>query len=94
LPSVSSHNGDWRIDQRTNAFTWTIDLIDSDSPSGSLEFACTADGPDDFFPMQVGFVAAGSVAEVEVASANLVDSGEAVTFSQEKILTVDRFEIV
>lgn len=90
LPSVTG-DADWRAER--NAFIWTIDTIDSENSSGNLEFKCEGDA-DAFFPVSVGFVAAGSLADVDVAKATLVDGGEETTFSQEKILTVDKYEIV
>lgn len=84
-------DADWRAEH--SAFVWTIDTIDADSPNGSLEFKCDGDA-DAFFPVNVGFVAAGSLAGVDVAKAAVVASGDEATFSQEKILTVDKYEIV
>ena len=63
LPSVTGE-ADWRSER--NAFIWTIDTIDSDNPTGSLEFKCEGDA-DVFFPVSVGFVAAGSLAKVDVS---------------------------
>lgn len=62
LPSVTGE-ADWRAER--NAFVWTIDTIDSENPTGSLEFKCEGDA-DAFFPVNVGFVAAGSLADVDV----------------------------
>lgn len=88
---MSTADVDWRAER--SSFVWTIPTIDSDSPSGSLEFKCQGDA-DAFFPVNVGFVAAGSLVDVDVARANLVEGGAEAEFSQEKILTVDRYEIV
>ena len=63
LPSVTGE-ADWRADR--NACVWTIDTIDGENPSGSLEFKCEGDS-DAFFPVSVGFVAAGSLADVDVS---------------------------
>ncbi|BEI88436.1 uncharacterized protein CcaverHIS019_0111540 [Cutaneotrichosporon cavernicola] len=90
LPVVADPDVNWSADR--GAFTWTIDEVDADSPNGSLEFHCDGDG-DAFFPVNVGFAAAGSLANVDVASAELLAGGD-VTFSQEKVLTVDKYEIV
>ncbi|ORX33279.1 hypothetical protein BD324DRAFT_640344 [Kockovaella imperatae] len=65
LPSVTG-DADWRAER--NAFVWTIDTVDSENPSGSLEFKCDGDA-DAFFPVSVGFVAAGSLANLEVSQA-------------------------
>jgi hypothetical protein len=64
LPSVTGE-ADWRAER--NAFIWTIDTIDSDNSTGSLEFKCEGDA-DAFFPVSVGFVAAGSLADVDVSA--------------------------
>jgi hypothetical protein len=63
LPSVTGE-ADWRAER--NAFVWTIDTVDSENPSGSLEFKCEGDA-DAFFPVSVGFAAAGSLADVDVS---------------------------
>lgn len=90
LPVVTGDDANWTADR--GAFVWTIDEVSADSPSGSLEFRCDGDA-DAFFPVNVGFAAAGSLANVDVASAELLAGGDA-TFSQEKVLTVDKYEIV
>lgn len=91
LPSVSTPDADWSAN--SSAFQWTIPSISSENPSGSLEFKCEGDG-DAFFPVNVGFVAAGSLVNVDVAKANLVEGGDEAEFSVEKILTVDKYEII
>jgi len=63
LPSVTGE-ADWRAER--NAFLWTINTIDNDSPTGSLEFRCEGDA-DAFFPVNIGFVSAGSLADVDVS---------------------------
>ncbi|WWC59088.1 uncharacterized protein I303_101636 [Kwoniella dejecticola CBS 10117] len=90
LPSVTGE-ADWRLSG--NSFVWTIDTIDSENSNGSLEFRCQGDA-DAFFPVQVGFAASGSLADVEVAKAVLIEDGSEQAFSQERILTVDKYEIV
>lgn len=74
---------------------WTTDEVSSASPSGSLEFVVDIAGDDTgiFYPVQVGFVSAQSLAGVSVARAEVVD-GEQVEFSHETVLSVDQFEIV
>ena len=65
-------DADWRSDR--NAFIWTIDTIDADSPTGSLEFKCEGDA-DAFFPVSVGFAAAGSLGGVDVSHEFIVYCG-------------------
>ena len=91
LPSVSSTDADWSSTH--SSFIWRIPSISADSPTGSLEFKCEGDS-DAFFPVNVGFVAAGSLGNVDVARAESVEGGNKEEFSIEKVLTVDRYEIV
>jgi hypothetical protein len=91
LPVVTGDDANWSADR--GAFVWTIDSVDADAPNGSLEFRCNGDA-DTFFPVNVGFAASGSLANMDVSAANLVESGAPTSFSQEKILTVDKYEIV
>jgi hypothetical protein len=90
LPVVTGE-ANWSADR--GAFTWTIDTVDADEPSGSLEFGCEGEA-DDFFPVNVGFAAAGSLVNMDVAAATNTETDEPASFSQEKILTVDKYEIV
>jgi len=64
LPTVTG-DAEWTAER--SSFIWTIDTVDTDSPTGSLEFRCDGDA-DAFFPVSVGFVAAGSLAEVDVST--------------------------
>lgn len=91
LPSVSTPDTDWSAS--SNAFLWTIPSISSENPSGSLEFKCDGDA-DAFFPVNVGFVSAGSLVNVDVAKASLIEGGADTEFSMDRVLTVDRYEII
>ncbi|RXK42170.1 hypothetical protein M231_00527 [Tremella mesenterica] len=91
LPTVSTPDVDWRAER--SSLIWTIDTISSDSPTGNLEFTCDGTDPDTFFPVNVAFVAAGSLPDVDVTKAVMLD-GEEVVFSQEKVLTVEKYEVV
>ncbi|KAL7416841.1 hypothetical protein BDY24DRAFT_205327 [Mrakia frigida] len=94
-PKVSSNTGEWTVNSITNCLDWTTDSIDADEPSGTLEFSVSGtEDPDTFFPVGVRFVSAGSLAEVKVDSATLVESGEEVTFSQETVLVTDEYIVI
>ena len=94
-PKVSSNTGDWTHNSSTNCLDWTTDTIDADEPSGTLEFSVSGtEDPDAFFPVGVRFVSAGSLAEVKVESATLVESGEDVEFSQETVLVTEEYVVV
>ncbi|KAL1408475.1 coatomer subunit delta [Vanrija albida] len=90
LPVVTG-DGNWQADR--GFFTWTIDEVDANEPSGSLEFRSEGDA-DSFFPVNVGFAAVGSLANVGIATAKGAADGSEIVFSQEQVLTVDKYEIV
>lgn len=91
LPVVTGDDDvNWTADR--GAFVWTIDEVSEDAPTGSLEFRCDGDA-DAFFPVNVGFASAGSLANIDVSSADIID-GASASFSQEKILTVDQYQII
>lgn len=90
LPVVTGDDANWTADR--GAFVWTIDEISADAPTNSIEFRCDGD-EDAFFPVNVGFAAAGSLANLDVSAAEIIDGGEA-SFSLEKILTVNQYQIV
>ena len=87
----SGHRG--RSQHPSHSLDWSIALINSDESSGTLEFSVGGDDAAAFFPVQVSFIAQGSMAGVNVGSVQLVDGGDAV-FSQEAILTVENYTVV
>ncbi|KAJ9104612.1 hypothetical protein QFC21_002110 [Naganishia friedmannii] len=96
FPEITSSTSNYTYDSVSSHLIWTTDEVSSDSPSGSLEFVVDIPGDDTgvFYPVQVGFVSAQSLAGVSVARAEVVADGEQVEFSHETVLSVDQFEIV
>lgn len=67
-PSVELAEGSWAVNPSTNTLEWTLDNINLDNRSGSLEFS-VASGADDtsaFFPVSVDFVSEKTYCEVSV----------------------------
>ncbi|KAJ9113175.1 hypothetical protein QFC22_006014 [Naganishia vaughanmartiniae] len=95
FPEITSSTSNYTYDSVSSHLIWTTDEVSSGSPSGSLEFVVDIPGDDTgvFYPVQVGFVSAQSLAGVSVARAEVVD-GEQAEFSHETVLSVDQFEIV
>lgn len=77
-----------------HAIDWQIGRVDADDRSGTLEFSVGGDDPSAFFPVEVGFVAQGSIAGVRVASITKVEGGEDVTFSEDASVSVEKYEVV
>jgi coatomer subunit delta len=96
-PTVSSHTGDWSLNPSSHSISWTIPIIsssDEETKSGSLVFNVGGDDAGAFFPVDVSFVAQGSLAGVHVGSISRT-SGETVdTFSIDSLLTVDEYSVV
>ncbi|GHJ84585.1 hypothetical protein NliqN6_0987 [Naganishia liquefaciens] len=99
FPSVASNTSSYTYDSVTSHLIWTTDEISADSPTGSLEFTVDLPGDDvdAFYPVQVSFVSAQSLAGVAVGKAELVggeQEGQEAEFSTETVLAVEQFEIV
>ncbi|KAI0347581.1 hypothetical protein BDW22DRAFT_1349581 [Trametopsis cervina] len=92
-PTVSSHTGDWRLNSSDHAIDWLVSRVDSDDPSGTLEFSIGGDDPSAFFPVQVSFIGQGSIAGIRLASVTKVDGGEDVVFSEETSVIVEGYSV-
>ncbi|KAJ7595944.1 hypothetical protein C8J56DRAFT_392150 [Mycena floridula] len=94
-PTVSSHSGEWTLNPNSHSISWTIPVISAldESRSGSLMFTVGGDDAGVFFPVQVDFVAQGSIAGVVVASVSKAN-GEASDFSVDSLVTVDEYSVV
>ncbi|KAJ3740093.1 hypothetical protein DFH05DRAFT_1510256 [Lentinula detonsa] len=95
-PTVSSHSGEWSLNPSSHSIAWAIPFMsgDEDTKSGSLIFTVGGDDAGAFFPVDVAFVARGSLAGVNVASVTKT-SGESVnSFSVDSLLTVDEYLVV
>ncbi|KAJ3972190.1 hypothetical protein EV361DRAFT_823978 [Lentinula raphanica] len=95
-PTVSSHSGEWSLNPSSHSIAWTIPVIsgDEDVKSGSLIFNVGGDDAGAFFPVDVSFVAKGSLAGVNVASVTKTSGESLNTFSVDSVLTVDEYLVV
>lgn len=90
---MSSDSQSYSLTERS--LIWTVPLISTSETSGSFEFNVSGDPSSDpgvFFPVNVRFMATGSLSEIGVEKV-LDSSGSNVTFSQERIVEVDEFTI-
>jgi hypothetical protein len=93
-PTVSSHTGDWSLNPSSHSLEWNIALVNASDNSGSLEFTVGGDDPASFFPVRVSFIGQGSMAGLVVDAAKHVNSGDALVFSQEAILSTEEYLLV
>lgn len=66
-PQVTNHTGEWSVNMESNTLEWSIETIDMDSPTGTLEFSSPAEDASAYFPVKVDFVSAESLCEVKVS---------------------------
>ncbi len=73
---------------------WTIPVVDSSNASGSLEVSLDRDASGStFFPMNIGFTAALSMAGVSVAEVVSTETGMPVRFSSETALVAEDYVV-
>ncbi|KAJ4474424.1 hypothetical protein J3R30DRAFT_3295753 [Lentinula aciculospora] len=95
-PTVTSHSGEWSLNPSSHSIAWTIPAIssDEDTRSGSLIFNVGGDDAGAFFPVEVAFIAKGSLAGVNVASVTKTSGESLNSFSVDSLLTVDEYLVV
>ena len=87
--------GDHSFDARRNVLDWKIQLIDSDSRGGVLEF--TANGrPEDFFPVGVQFSSTTPFSQIAVAGVLHSETKQPVKYSIEQsfVAESDKYQII
>lgn len=92
-PSVVECEGDYHHDSRKNRLQWTIPIVDSTNPAGSMEFSCPSSIPGDFFPVEVAFVSKVPYADLKVKHINKIEDESSVPFSIETIFYPEKYEI-
>ncbi|KAF9540127.1 hypothetical protein CPC08DRAFT_738802 [Agrocybe pediades] len=99
-PTVTSHTGEWSLDPSSHSLAWSIPVIspsDDSTKSGSLMFNVGGVDVTAFFPVDVSFIAQGSLGGVGVASIERVGSDEgeeAPDFSVDAFVSTDEYLVV
>lgn len=91
-PTVDNADGQYSFDSRRSVMAWQLPVIDASNKSGSMEFSMPGRG-DDFFPVQVSFVSTKTYCDLAVENVMHLEDEKAVEFTQEKILTVEKYEV-
>jgi hypothetical protein len=92
-PRVSQIDGDWRYDSRRSTMLWTIDLVDDQNRSGSMEFVVPACDSGTFFPVEINFTATKTLCDIQVLSVTSNDTGEPVKYAYTTLLTTDEYQV-
>jgi len=94
-PVVSSVDGDYRYNKSQGVLEWQVGIIEPSNRSGSLEFSCSGDDVNQFFPVRVSFSSNGSsLCGVSVSEVEKVDGGSAVTFASSFLLQTEDYSVV
>lgn len=92
-PSVSACDGDYKFDARKSTLTWSIELVDADNRSGTLEFSVPAADAAAFFPIDVSFSSRVSYCGVAVEGVTKSSDGSAVKFTTRAALVTDSYTV-
>lgn len=81
---------------RTQQLQWTLDVLNADNATGSLEFNIGGTGltEESFFPVDVGFQCADTLLPTNVEGVTNAEDGSPVRFAVVKSVKVDRYEVV
>ena len=95
-PTITNSVGSYSINPETHTLDWTIDSIssvsgDDDTKSGSLEFTVQGDDTAAFFPIAVDFVSQDAMCGVKVIGVKAAGSGEQVDYSEETVLSSEKY---
>eukprot|EP00252_Welwitschia_mirabilis_P008750 TRINITY_DN2088_c0_g1_i2.p1 TRINITY_DN2088_c0_g1~~TRINITY_DN2088_c0_g1_i2.p1 ORF type:complete len:529 (+),score=130.01 TRINITY_DN2088_c0_g1_i2:321-1907(+) len=93
-PSVNQIDGEWRYDSRRSILEWSILLIDSSNPSGSMEFVVPRADAASFFPINVTFSAAKTFYDIKVTSIIPLKDGAPPKYAYRTQLIAENFQVV
>lgn len=91
-PSIGEVDGDYNYDAKKATLEWKLPVINASNPSGSMEFTMSAIA-DDFFPINVSFYSTKTICDIVLNGVRDSETQSPVKFSQERSLTVDKYEI-
>lgn len=92
-PKVSQVDGDYKYDARQSTMLWTIDLIDDQNRSGTMEFVVPACDGGNFFPVEANFTATKTLCDVQVVSVSANDTEAPVKFAYSTLLSTDEYQV-
>ncbi|KAF1762742.1 hypothetical protein GCK72_011004 [Caenorhabditis remanei] len=92
-PVVGECEGAYEYHKTKNVILWSMPVIDSSNPSGTLEFSVPNGHSDHFFPVNVNFTSENLFVPITVRDVTKSD-GSPVVFSVETNFNSENFEIV
>lgn len=82
-------SGESTFDSIRNVLQWQIPLIDSNSPTGTMEFSAIG-RPDDFYPVAVNFSSNTLYSKITIGGVQHVETKQPIKFSIEHSFVADQ----
>lgn len=82
------------MDARNNQLVWSVEVIDADNSTGSLEFSVSSKDDSSLFPIQVQFSATSSVCGLNIVDVLSVDGEQPVKYSSEVLVSTEEYSVV
>lgn len=86
-----SIDGIHRYNSKDRCIEWIMDVIDGNNPSGTMEFNVAQGDEDDLFPINIHFVSPTTMCGADVSEIIHAQSDDAIKFSSNRVLKVDKF---
>ncbi|CAJ0829973.1 5748_t:CDS:10, partial [Entrophospora sp. SA101] len=93
-PTIGEVDGDYELNRQLKSLEWKLPIINSSNKQGTFEFNIPGDDLNAFFPMSVTFISEKLICDIEVLDVINSENESTVTFSEEKLLTVEEYVIV
>ncbi|EXX69863.1 uncharacterized protein OCT59_005385 [Rhizophagus irregularis] len=93
-PVVGDVDGHYEVNRQARTLDWQLPIIDASNKQGSLEFNIAGDDVNAFFPVRVSFISEKMFCDVDALEVTLIETGAPVTFSKEKLLTAEEYNVV
>ena len=91
-PSIESIDGNYKHDPREGLLCWHHELIDQNSPMGSLDFSISGTHSDAFFPVTISFQSTSLLCPIEIQSVTELGSGNPVGYTESKVVTPETYQ--
>lgn len=93
-PVIQECSGVYSYEPKKNVLIWSVAIVDSSNPTGSIEFEAPKSVASDFFPIKVDFTSKSAYNKIKPLEIRLVDDNAPVKFTSETSLFTGNYEIV
>lgn len=92
-PSIVNVDGVHAHNPKDGTMLWSLDMIDANNKTGSLEFNIPSRDTDAFFPLSVSFSSSTLFTESSVQGVTDLAAGGPVRYGESRVLTTDSFVV-